>query len=168
MESATQDPEAAPEVEEIPQAIPADHLESLLRDYKEWRDARPGSEELKLEYDEEDDSWEITFDESLPSVFAYTSDIDAEFYGESSAIFVECQLGPPDPTTDLAKVLLFCGEEMVLTRLSLRDEGEDPMLVVEGAVPYGQAEFEYLDTLIREVGAIGADLKDFLEGKMET
>ena len=155
-EAATEEP-IAPENDDDP-------LETLLRDYEEWLTTQPERAPLGLNYNEEEDVFELTIDPDMPVVVAYANEIDEDFYGEDTAIFVEYQLGSLDPTQDLAKLLLFCGEQMVLSRLSLREEENDKVLVVEAAIPYGQVDFEYFDLIVQEVAAIGADLKEFQAG----
>lgn len=81
-------------------------------------------------------------------------------------VFIECQVGEISADTNIQKYLAFTGSEMVLSRLSLRTEDENPLLVVEAACPYGLVRFELLEMLIQEVAAIGADLIDLAEGRI--
>lgn len=144
------------------QEATAETLEGLLKDYKEWLGGRDEPREATLNYDSEEDLWEV----ELPgqgSLVAYLSEIDGDFYGDSTALFLECELGPPDPQTDLSKLLRFSGQELVLSRISLseRDEGEH-VLVVEAASPFSQIDFELLDLMVREVLAIATDVRDLV------
>lgn len=137
-------------------------LEGLLKDYQDWLGTRDEPRTVTLTYDSEEDLWEV----ELPgqgSLVAYLSEIDGDFYGDATALFLECELGPPDPQTDLSKLLRFSGQELVLSRISLseRDEGEH-VLVVESASPFSQIDFELLDLMVREVLAIATDVRDLV------
>lgn len=141
-------------------------LNDLLNDFQEWRLSKSlGNIAIKFVDDEE--AWEISLGAELPNVLVYLSDIDADFYGEHAAVFAECQVGEISETTDVRKYLRFAGDEMVLSRLSLRTEGDESLLVVEGACPFNLIRFEFLELLIQEVAAIGADLIDLAEGRID-
>ena len=143
----------------VPEGSEEPNLEVLLKDYQEWLSQQDEPRQATVTYDADDDLWEV----DLPgqgSLVAYLSDIDSEFYNEGTAIFLECELGPPDPQTDLSKLLLFSGKECVLSRLSLSDREDGNVLVVEAATPFSQVDFAVLDMMIREVLAIAADVKD--------
>lgn len=142
-------------------------LNDLLKDYQEWRLAKGLGTNLKVRFDADEDAWELVFGSELPPVLVYLSDIDSEFYHEHAGVFVECQIGGVDEKTDVQRYLRFAGSEMVLSRLSLRDDGDEPTLVVEGACPFSMCRFEVLELLVQEVAAIGADLIDLAEGRID-
>ena len=142
-------------------------LNDLLKDFQEWRLAK-GLGNFSIKFVDDEEAWEITLGSELPTVLVYLSDIDSDFYQEHAAVFVECQIGAVSENTDVQKFLRFAGSEMVLSRLSLRSEDEEePLLVVEGACPFQLVRFEFLELLIQEVAAIGADLIDLAEGRIE-
>ena len=141
-------------------------LNDLLKDFQEWRLTK-GLGNFSIKFVEDEEAWEITLGSELPSVLVYLSDIDSDFYHEHAAVFVECQVGEVSETTDLGKFLRFASQEMVMSRVSLRTEAEEPLLVVEGACPFQLVRFEFLELLIQEVAAIGADLIDLAEGRIE-
>lgn len=141
-------------------------LKDLLSDYQEWRLSKGFGPLNKCQFDKEEDAFEISFGDEMPPILVYLSDIDADFYGEHAAVVSECQIGSVDSASDLGKYLRFAASEMVLTRLSLRSDEEEPLLVVEGACPYQLVRFEYLELLLRETSAIGADLIDLAEGRI--
>ena len=139
-------------------------LESLMRDYAEWLSTKEGAHPQTMRFVQEEDLFEVDLGEPYPTVGVYLGEIDEEFYGEATGFFVECPLGPPDPSLDFNKLLGFFSEQSVMCRLSLRTD-EEPQLVVEAALPFGKVEFELVDILIREVAAIGGEMEDFLSGK---
>ena len=139
-------------------------VKSLMGDYAEWLSSKEGARPQKLNYVEEEDLFEVDLGDPYPSVGVYLGEIDEEFSGEKMAFFVECPLGPPDPSLDFNKLLSFFSEQSVLCRLTLRTDDE-PQLVVEAALPLSTVEFELVDVLIREVAAIGGEMEDFLGGK---
>jgi hypothetical protein len=141
-------------------------LNDLLKDFQEWRLSK-GLGNFSIKFVDDEEAWEITLGSELPTVLVYLSDIDADFYGEHAAVFVECQVGAVSESTDISKYLRFAGSEMVLSRVSLRTEGEEPLLVVEGACPFALVRFEFLEMMIQEVAAIGADLIDLAEGRID-
>jgi len=141
-------------------------LNDMLKDYQEWRLSKGLGGLAKVEFVREEDAFEVSFGSDLPTVFVYLSDIDDEFYGEHAAVVAECQVGAVDESSNLHKYLRFAASEMVLTRLSLRTEDDESLLVVEGACPYQLIRFEYLELLLRETAAIGADLIDLAEGRI--
>lgn len=143
-------------------------LNDTLNDFREWRASRGLGSSLTCKFVADEDAWELVVNQELPPVLVYLSDIDSEFYGEHAAVFAECQVGAVDANTDLSRYLRFAADEMVLSRLSLRSEGDDErLLVVEAACPFGLIRFELLELLIQEVAAIGADLIDLAEGRIE-
>jgi hypothetical protein len=142
-------------------------LSHMLNDFQEWRITKGLGTNFKANFVQDEDAFEITLGDALPTVYVYLSDIDAEFYHEHAAVFAECQVGGVGEDTDLGRYLRFAASEMVLSRLSLRTDEEEPLLVVEGAIPYQLVRFEMLELLIQEVAAIGADLIDLAEGRIE-
>jgi hypothetical protein len=142
-------------------------LADMLKDYEEWRLSKGLGSGLKSKFVAEEEAWELSFGQELPSVFVYLTDIDASFYGEHAAVVVECQVGAVEESTDVQKYLRFAGSEMVLSRLSLRTDSDEPLLVVEAACPFQLVRFELLELLVQEVAAIGADLIDLAEGRIE-
>lgn len=141
-------------------------LNDLLKDFQEWRLSKQLGN-FAIKFVEEEEAWEISLGAELPNVLVYLSDIDSDFYGEHAAVFAECQVGEVSASTDISKYLKFAGDEMVLSRVSLRSEGDEPLLVVEGACPFQLIRFEFLELLIQEVAAIGADLIDLAEGRID-
>jgi len=141
-------------------------LNDLLKDFQEWRLAK-GLGAFGIKFVEDEEAWEISLGAELPQLLVYLSDIDADFYHEHAAVFVECQVGEISESTNIQKYLAFAGSEMVLSRLSLRTEDENPLLVVEAACPFGLLRFEMMEVLIQEVAAIGADLIDLAEGRID-
>lgn len=142
-------------------------LKDMLNDFQEWRLSKALAN-LNVKWVEEEDSWELTQGDVLPPVYVYLSDIDNDFYHEHAGVFVECQVGAVGKDTDLGRYLRFAGSEMVLSRLSLRTEDEEePLLVVEAACPFSLVRFEFLELMIQEVAAIGADLIDLAEGRIQ-
>lgn len=142
-------------------------LNEMLKDFQEWRLSKHLGMALKVNFVSEEDAWELNLGEVLPSVYVYLSDIDNDFYHEHAGVFVECQVGAVGNDTDLGRYLRFAGSEMVLSRLSLRTDDEEPLLIVEAACPFGLLRFEMLELMIQEVAAIGADLIDLAEGRIE-
>lgn len=141
-------------------------LNEMLNDFQEWRLSKALAN-LKVKFIEEEEAWELSQGDVLPPVLVYLSDIDNEFYHEHAGVFVECQVGAVSKDTDLSRYLSFAGSEMVLSRLSLRTEDEEePLLVVEAACPFTLVRFEFLELMIQEVAAIGADLIDLAEGRI--
>lgn len=141
-------------------------LNDMLKDFQEWRLSK-GLGAFAIKFVEEEEAWEINLSSELPQILVYLSDIDSEFYHEHAAVFVECQVGEISESTNVQKYLAFAGSEMVLSRLSLRTEDENPLLVVEAACPYGLLRFELFEVLLQEVAAIGADLIDLAEGRID-
>lgn len=141
-------------------------LNDLLRDFQEWRLSK-GLGNFSIKFVEDEEAWEISLTSELPPVLVYLSDIDSDFYNEHAAVFVECQVGEVSESTDLGKFLRFAGGEMVLSRVSLRTDGDEPLLVVEAACPFQLVRFEFLELMIQEVAAIGADLIDLAEGRID-
>lgn len=141
-------------------------LNDMLKDFQEWRLSK-GLGAFAIKFVDEEEAWEISLGSELPSILVYLSDIDADFYHEHAAVFIECQVGEISAETNIQKYLAFAGSEMVLSRLSLRTEDENPLLVVEAACPYGLLRFELMEMLIQEVAAIGADLIDLAEGRID-
>ena len=139
-------------------------LESLMRDYAEWLSTKEGAHSQTMRFVKEEDLFEVDLGDPYPTVGVYLSEIDEEFYGEPTGFFVECPLGPPDPSLDFNKLLAFFSEQPLMCRLCLRTD-EEPQLVVEAALPLKKVEFDLVDTLIREVAAIGGEMEDFLSGK---
>ncbi|MCA9790160.1 MAG: hypothetical protein KC910_00130 [Candidatus Eremiobacteraeota bacterium] len=133
----------------------------MLDDYVAWVNDQ-GEGEVKVEYDEDDDSFRVIRNEADP-VTIYSSEIDEQFYLEGQAVFVEAEVGTPNETLNLADVMRFSGDELVLSRISLteRDEGEF-MLVVEAALPTSMVEFGLLDLMVREVATIASDIRSQL------
>lgn len=150
---------------EVVEATEPVNIESLMRDYAEWLASKEGARAQKLNYVAEDELYEVDLGEPYPTVGVYIGAIDEEFYGEPTALFVECYLGAPDPSLDFNKMLGFFSEQSVLCRLSLRTEDE-PQLVVEAAIPLNRVEFDLVDILVREVAAIGGEMEDFMSGKL--
>ena len=142
-------------------------LNDMLKDFQEWRLTKGLSGAFKAKFVEEEDAWEVSFSQELPSIYVYLSDIDGDFYHEHAAVMVECQVGGVSADTDLSKYLRFASSEMVLTRLGLRSEDDEHLLVVEGACPYQLVRFEFLELLMQETAAIGADLIDLAEGRIQ-
>lgn len=142
-------------------------LNDLLKDYQEWRLSKGLGINFKVQFQADEDAWEISQGNEIPAVFIYLSAIDAEFYGEHSGVFVECQVGEVGADSDVQKYLKFAGSEMVLSRLSLRSEEDPALLVVEAACPFALVRFELLELMIQEVAAIGADLIDLAEGRIQ-
>ena len=142
-------------------------LDDLLKDYQEWRLSKGLGVNFKVQFQPDEDAWEISQGTDIPAVLVYLSAIDSDFYGEHSAVFVECPVGEVESTTDVQKYLKFAGSEMVLCRLSLRTDEEQPLLVVESACPFQLVRFEFLELMIQEAAAIGADLIDLAEGRIE-
>lgn len=141
-------------------------LNDMLRDFQEWRLSK-GLGAFAIKFVEDEEAWEIGLGTDLPPILVYLSDIDADFYHEHAAVFIECQVGEISPDTNIQKYLAFAGTEMVLSRLSLRTEDENPLMVVEAACPFGVVRFELLELLLQEVAAIGADLIDLAEGRID-
>ncbi|MGE0496099.1 MAG: hypothetical protein AB7S38_43240 [Vulcanimicrobiota bacterium] len=133
----------------------------MLDDYVAWVNDQ-GEGEVKVEYDEDDDSFRVIRNEANP-VTIYSSEIDHQFYLEGQAVFVEAEVGVPNESLNLADVMRFSGDELVLSRISLteRDEGEF-LLVVEAALPTSLVEFSLLDLMVREVATIASDIRSQL------
>ena len=155
------EPEVATELPAAAEGTEEPNLEILLKDYQEWLTGQSEPRQAILTYDAEDDLWEV----ELPgqgSLVAYLSEIDGEFYGDGTALFLECELGPPDPQTDFSKLLLFSGQELVLSRISLSERDDGHVLVVEAASPFSQIDFDLLDLMVREVLAIATDVRELV------
>ncbi len=142
-------------------------LAALLKDFQEWITSRETERSLALKHMKDEDVWELSLGADYPIVLAYLSDIDADFYGEESGLFLEVQLGTPKANFDYPRALEFCSQEMVLGRLTLRrDEGQEPLLLVEAGCPFGEVEFELLELMVLELAAIGLDIKEELKDQI--
>ncbi len=133
-------------------------LGHMLEDYQNWvNDHSEG--EISVDYDDDDDSFRVVRQGRNP-VVVYSSEIDHQFYHEGQAVFIEAEVGPPNEALNLADVMRFSGDELVLSRISLSERGEDNyVLVVEAALPTSLVEFTLLDLLIREVATISNDIR---------
>jgi hypothetical protein len=137
----------------------------LLDEWVEWvKDEDKG--ELEIEYDEDEDVFNVTRG-GLEAV-VFTSDIDEAFYGESQAVFVESEIGEPPEMLDLSQTLKFSGNELVLSRISLSDRDSKTLLLVEAAIPMASIQTHTFDLMVREVATIGRDLRKHLSSVLKT
>jgi hypothetical protein len=136
----------------------------ILDSWVEWV-SEEGKGELSVDYDEDDDVFNVERDERTAVV--YTSDIDEDFYGDAQALFVESEIGAPPENLDLSQTLKFSGNELVLSRISLTDRHSKSILLVEAAIPLKNLVVANFDLMVREVSTIGRDLRKHLSGFMQ-
>jgi hypothetical protein len=136
----------------------------ILDSWIEWV-SEEGKGELSVEYDEDEDVFNVERDERTAVI--YTSDIDEDFYGDSQALFVESEIGAPPENLDLSQTLKFSGNELVLSRISLTDRHSKSILLVEAAIPLKNVVTANFDLMVREVATIGRDLRKHLSGVLE-
>lgn len=136
----------------------------ILDAWVSWVDEN-GDGELDIDYDDEEDVFNIDRDGRKAVVF--TSDIDEAFYKDSEAIFIESVIGIPPENLDLSQTLKFSGNELVLSRISLSDRHSKTYLLVEAAVPISRFLPANFDLMVREVATIGRDLRKHLAGYLE-
>jgi hypothetical protein len=142
-------------------------LSALLQDFQQWIASRETERNIQLKHIEADDVWEVSLGADYPTVLAYLSEIDKDFYGEAVGLFLEVQMGTPKPNFDYPKALEFCSQEMVLGRLTLRREpGLEPLLLVEAGCPFGEIEFELLELMVLELAAIALDLREEMKTQL--
>lgn len=131
----------------------------LLDDWTDWVINEEESS-ISIKYDEDDDSFLVSRDGR--KAVLYTSDIDENFYGERKAIFVESEVGVPPQNLDWSQTLKFSGNELVLSRISLSERGDNTVLIVEAAVPIEKLDFSIFDLMVKEVATIAKDLRNHL------
>lgn len=136
----------------------------ILDDWAEWV-SKDGEGELAVEYDEDDDVFNVTRNDRKAVLF--TSDIDEAFYGEAQALFVESEIGEPPENLDLSQTLKFSGNELVLSRISLSDRHDKTILLVESATPLSKIDFQSFDLMVREVSTIARDLRKHLSSVLK-
>ena len=138
----------------------------LLDDYVEWvQNETDGA--VSVDYLEDEDVFSLERGDG-PPVAVFASEIDHKFYHEEQAVFIEAEVGEPFEELDLAVVMQFSGDELVLSRISLSERGDEDdgtqrrVIVVEAALPNSKVEFSLLDLMIREVATITNDLRSQL------
>lgn len=139
-------------------ATPADvnPIGHMLDDYQEY--VREAGGTIEIDYDEDDDSFDVVRGDG-PGVVIYSSEIDGDFYHEGTAVFVEAEVGA-SAGVDLADVMRFSGDELVLSRISLSERGDDNyVIVVEAALPISLVDFPLFDLIVREVATIASDIR---------
>lgn len=134
----------------------------LLDDYQEWV-GNSGTGTVQIDYIEDEDIFSVSRN-STPAVAVFPSEIDLKFYNEDQAVFVESEVGVVPEEFDLASVMQFSGDELVLSRISLseRDDEDSKTMVVEAALPNSMIDFALFDLVIREVATIANDLRNQL------
>lgn len=135
----------------------------LLDDYVEWV-KNDSDGEIVVDYVEAEDVFSVARHEG-PRVAVFSSEIDHKFYHEATALFIEAEIGELADDFDLGVVMQFSGDELVLSRISLSERGDEDegtarrVLVVEAALPNSKIEFSLLDLMVREVSTIANDLR---------
>ncbi len=139
-------------------------LGHLLDEWAEWV-TNEGEGSLSISYDQDDDSFLVN--RNGREAVLYTSEIDGDFYGDAQALFAESEVGIAPANLNWAQTLVFSGNELVLSRISISVRDDKPILLVEGAFPHSKVtDFALFDLLVREVSTIGRDLRKQLGGIM--
>ncbi|HXE72988.1 MAG TPA: hypothetical protein VNO81_10035 [Candidatus Nitrosotenuis sp.] len=131
-----------------------DALASFLEDYREYKQAR--GEDLAFRWDEDEQVFRTEI--GGVEVTVYLAEIDADFYGDAEALVAEAEVGPAED--DLAELLRFADEELVLTRLALGERAQGEELLVQAGLPVSRWSFELVDMMLREVASVAAELRE--------
>ena len=126
-----------------------------------------GKGDVFVDYEDDEDVFNVDRNDRDADGRRDTSDIDEEFYGDSQAIFVESIIGKPPENLDLSQTLKFSGNELVLSRISLTERHSKSLLLVESAIPISRFLPTNFDLMVREVSTIGRDLRKHLADYLE-